>query len=97
GLFTYTDRGTQIGVIVASAVDAADDAFVQSLHRLLRLFTTASLRAHLDGPLVLPGSLDHQLPFLRVVRAGLFDVDVLACTTGQNRRGGMPVVRGSTD
>ena len=81
-----------------AAVDRAEPAIAQELHRLAEHGAAPPLRADLDDPVVAPGRLDHPPAFDDVVADGLFDVDVLARLAGQDRHERVPVIgRGDGD
>src|SRR5437762_1575208 len=69
-----------------------DLAAAQVVEHLAQESARTILSAYLDHAAVLSGRRHHLLPFPKVVRKRLLDINILAGLTGPNRRQRMPVI-----
>ena len=96
GRLAVADARPAIVVPGAGIEDLADCATLDQLDSLRQHGTAPPLASHLNHTVVFARGFDRQLSFPRIVTARLLDIDVLARCAAENRRRGMPVIRGGT-
>ena len=77
--------------------DLSDFSAVHQLHRFLKVFARALLRADLHHAVVLRRRLDHLAALGQSMRKRFFDVNILAGFASHDHRDGVPMVGGRDD
>lgn len=93
----FSDRVARFEAQTACHIDLADSAVVEEFHCLSDITDGAVMKASGDDTVIPAGGFDHFSAFPDVVRAGLFDKDVLSSLAGPYGGKGVPVVGGGDD